>query len=72
MPGDTLLLFTDGMTEAMNDEGEQFGVARLVEIVPAYRHLPISSLFSIIVATVEQFSGRQQEDDLTWVIARVR
>ena len=71
-PGDTLLLFTDGMTEAMNDEGEQFGVARLVETVHAYRHLPISSLFSIIVATVQQFSGRQQEDDRTLVIARVR
>lgn len=72
VPGNILVLFTDGISEAMNDEGEQFGVARLLETVRAYRHLPISSLLTIIIATVQQFSGPEQEDDLTLLVARAR
>lgn len=68
--GDTLVLFTDGVTEAVGDDGKAFGVGRLVETVRAYRNLPISSLLNIIPVTVQEFSNSDQEDDLTLVVAR--
>ena len=39
-PGDTLLLYTDGVTEAENAQGEEFGEDRIIEILRAQRHLP--------------------------------
>ena len=71
-PGDTLVAFTDGVTEAMSDAGEEFGDARLVEILGANRHLPVSSLLRAITTAVLQFSSGEREDDVTLVIARCR
>ncbi|MFQ5817833.1 MAG: SpoIIE family protein phosphatase [Terriglobia bacterium] len=71
-PGDTLVIFSDGITEAMSDAGEEFGVARLLDTLRANSHLTVPALLSAIVTTVQQFSGREQEDDLTLVVARPR
>jgi sigma-B regulation protein RsbU (phosphoserine phosphatase) len=71
-PGDTLVLYTDGVTEAESAEGEEFGEARLIETLRAQRHLPVNSLLDTIVATVQQFSNREQADDITLVVARCR
>jgi sigma-B regulation protein RsbU (phosphoserine phosphatase) len=71
-PGDLLVLYTDGITEAMSDEGEEFGEDRLLETLLAHRSRPVDDLLKSIVSTVELFSGREQEDDLTLVIARAR
>ncbi|MFQ5663543.1 MAG: SpoIIE family protein phosphatase [Terriglobia bacterium] len=71
-PGDTLVIFSDGITEAMSDAGEEFGVARLLDTLRANSHLTVPALLSAIVTTVQQFSGRKQEDDLTLVVARPR
>ncbi len=71
-PGDTLVVFSDGVTEAMSDDGEFFGDARLLETFWTNRHLAVPSLLRAIVTTVQQFSGRDQEDDLTLVVARAR
>lgn len=70
--GDILVFFTDGIQEASNDAGEEFGIARLVEAVRTNRHLPVSSLLNVIAATVQRFSGDRQTDDQTLVLARVR
>ena len=70
--GDILVFFTDGIQEALNDAGEEFGIARLVEAVRANRHLPVSSLLNVIATTVERFSSGQQKDDQTLILARVR
>jgi len=70
--GDTLVLYTDGVTEAENAEGEQFGESRLVETMIAQRHLPVPSLLETIVETVQKFSEGEQADDITLVLARCR
>jgi PAS domain S-box-containing protein len=71
-PGDILVFFTDGIEEASNDAGEEFGIPRLVEAVLTNRHLPVSSLLNAITTTVQRFSGGQRTDDQTLVLARVR
>ncbi|MFQ5695910.1 MAG: PP2C family protein-serine/threonine phosphatase [Terriglobia bacterium] len=71
-PGDTLVLFTDGVTEAMSDEGEEFGDPRLLATLDAHRQLPVEELLRGVIATVVEFSGSEQEDDLTLVVARAR
>ncbi len=68
--GDILVLYTDGVTEAENREGEQFGESRLAETTLTQRHLPIPSLLEAIVAAVQEFSYGEQADDITLVLAR--
>ena len=70
--GDLLILYTDGVTEAENAQGEQFGESRLIETMLAQRHLPVPSLLETIVATVQRFSDGEQADDITLVLARCR
>jgi serine phosphatase RsbU (regulator of sigma subunit) len=70
--GDTLVLYTDGVTEAENAQGEQFGESSLAEILVAQRDLPVPALLESIVAAVRKFSDGEQADDITLVIARCR
>jgi sigma-B regulation protein RsbU (phosphoserine phosphatase) len=69
-PGDTFVLYTDGITEATNTSGEEFGMHRLMETVRRDRQLPMSELLNAIVEEVRNFSAGEQEDDITLVIAR--
>jgi len=71
-PGDLLVIYTDGVTEANNAAGEEFGEARLIETVRANRFLPPATLVTAIQNAVQQFSTGEQSDDLTMVIARAR
>jgi sigma-B regulation protein RsbU (phosphoserine phosphatase) len=71
-PGDTLVMYTDGVTEAANAAGEEFGEDRLIEILRAQRHLPAPRLLETVVATVQEFSDHKQADDITLVIARCK
>jgi len=71
-PGDTLVLYTDGITEAANPAGEEFGEDRLIEILRCQRHLQPPMLLQSIVSTVQEFSDRKQADDITAVIARCK
>jgi len=72
LPGDILALYTDGVTEACSEEGEEFREERLVEALRRGRHLPVSELLSSVVDEVQRFSPREQEDDITLIIARCR
>jgi len=70
-PGDMLVLYTDGVTEAANAEGEEFGESRLLATLGSNFHLPVGPLLQAIVKAVQQFSsGSEQQDDITLVIAR--
>jgi sigma-B regulation protein RsbU (phosphoserine phosphatase) len=70
--GDLLLAFTDGVTEALNEAGEEFGEARLAGLLVGNRHLGASELQRLIDAELEAYSGRApQHDDVTIVVARV-
>jgi phosphoserine phosphatase RsbU/P len=69
-PGDTLVLYTDGVTEATNSSGEEFGESRLVDTLRARHDLPPAALLQAIVEAVQQFSPGEQQDDITLVVAR--
>ena len=70
-PGDTLVLYTDGVTEASNAEGEEFGEAHLLGTLKSHADLPVGPLLQAVVEAVQQFSGgSDQQDDITLVIAR--
>ncbi len=71
-PGDTLVLYTDGVAEAENQAGEQFGVERLASVVRAKRHLPSSEIVAAIGCAVDDFhNGRPLDDDLTVIVIKV-
>ena len=69
-PGDVLVIYTDGITEAPNQAGEEFGESRLLDIVRTHPQANVNEMLSSILAEVQQFSGASQADDLTLVIAR--
>ncbi len=70
-PGDMLVLYTDGVTEATNADGEEFGESRLLDTLESNSRLPVGRLLQAVVEAVQQFSsGSEQQDDITLVIAR--
>ena len=69
-PGDTVVLYTDGVTEAFSPAGEEFGESRLVEALRRSRHLPSQDLLAAIVDEVRRFSAHAQRDDVTLIVAR--
>jgi serine phosphatase RsbU (regulator of sigma subunit)/signal transduction protein with GAF and PtsI domain len=70
-PGDTLILYTDGVTDAMNAQKESFGVERLRELVQRHRHGSAQDLAEMIHEAVAGFAGAtMQFDDFTLVVAK--
>jgi sigma-B regulation protein RsbU (phosphoserine phosphatase) len=68
--GDVLVLYTDGVTEACNDAGEEFGEHRLIEALRRYRDRPCSALLASLADDVQQFSPGRQYDDITLIVSR--
>lgn len=66
--GDKLLLFTDGVTEARNASGEEFGDERLQECVRAYRGRSAAELRTTILNEVTQFCGDNFDDDAALMV----
>ncbi|MGC4054332.1 MAG: SpoIIE family protein phosphatase [Paludibaculum sp.] len=70
-PGDALVLYTDGVTEARNPEGEEFGEARLLEALRTAPRTSAQSAAEHLLAAVTTFaSGAPQHDDITLIVAR--
>lgn len=67
--GDLLVLYTDGVTEAMNEHGEQFGLARLGHAVASAAANPVEVIGQSIVDLVGQWQARQT-DDVTLLVIR--
>ncbi len=68
--GDVLVIYSDGVTEAMDLEGEEFGEARFLECLQSCRGLQAEALLKQVVSTVQQFTGGKLTDDLTLLISR--
>jgi serine phosphatase RsbU (regulator of sigma subunit) len=68
--GDTLMLYTDGVTEACNDAGEEYGEHRLIEALRRYRERPSSALLTSIADDIQQFSPNPQQDDITLIVSK--
>jgi sigma-B regulation protein RsbU (phosphoserine phosphatase) len=70
--GDVLVLFTDGISEAMNAAGGEWGEERLTQAIGANRALPARELIELITRTCDEFvAGAAQYDDMTLIAARV-
>lgn len=69
-PGDLLAIFSDGVTEAMNGVGDEFGEARLIASLREAHSCAPALLLTTVVSAVQGFTGGFQSDDLTLVIAR--
>jgi sigma-B regulation protein RsbU (phosphoserine phosphatase) len=70
--GDILSFYTDGITEASNPQGEQFGRERLAQVVRQNTSLPAQDLLRVLRQALDDFSGGMPlEDDATLVVCRM-
>ena len=69
-PGDAVLLYTDGVTEALNGEGQEFGEERLLEAARQHRELSLPELLSAVADQARRFSPHDQNDDITLIVAK--
>jgi sigma-B regulation protein RsbU (phosphoserine phosphatase) len=71
-PGDVVVLYTDGVTEAMNADGDLFGDAALARIVTAHRDLDAPGIRERVVREVKAFVGdADPHDDMTMIVLKV-
>ncbi len=66
--GDRLVLFTDGITEASNAAGDEFGEARLIDAVKSAHNLSAERVRVAIMDAVRDFAGESLQDDATLVV----
>jgi len=72
VPDDKIIFYTDGIVEAMNDQGEMFGFDRILEVVKNARSVSSDALLKKITDSVDEFtSGASQHDDLTVIVVSV-
>ncbi|MGI8919592.1 MAG: PP2C family protein-serine/threonine phosphatase [Pyrinomonadaceae bacterium] len=69
--GDCLVLFTDGVTEAMNADDEQFGEERLQELLLTFAHLSAAELREKIIGAVTEFGNGSFYDDVTLLVLKI-
>lgn len=67
-PGDRLVLFTDGVTEACGADNEEFGEARLLQLLEENRAMPAGELQRMILAAAAEFSHGDWRDDATVIV----
>ncbi len=71
--GDVLVLYTDGVTEAMDVEENEYGETRLAEGISESRNSPAEVICSKIIKNVKQFAaGFGERDDITLVVIKAR
>jgi serine phosphatase RsbU (regulator of sigma subunit) len=71
-PGDTLALYTDGVTESFNGAEEEFGEQRLIEALMRHRGQDAESMVTSVIRDVQRFSPQEQHDDITLIVAKCR
>ncbi|MBV8830066.1 MAG: SpoIIE family protein phosphatase [Acidobacteriaceae bacterium] len=71
-PGDTLVLYSDGVTESISEAGQEFGEERLLQSALRHREMASDALLRSIVEDVQRFSAPQQHDDITLVVAKCK
>ena len=70
-PGDVLLLYTDGVTEAQNNAGNFYGEKRLQEVLRSLGSRPANEILESILSDLKEFlGGSSQQDDVTLIVLR--
>jgi serine phosphatase RsbU (regulator of sigma subunit) len=64
------VLYSDGITEATSKSGEEFGELRLESVVKAYCGKPLAVIQQQVLASVREWAGENQEDDMTLLLVR--
>ena len=68
-PGDVLVVYSDGLMEAENEEGEMLGEERVMDVIRREARVGASHLETMLLATISEFTrGHAQTDDITLVI----
>jgi len=71
-PGDVFVICSDGISEAMNEDGEEFTSPRLIAVVERTRHGTAKEIVDAIFEAVEEFRGEaDQNDDMTAVAIKI-
>jgi phosphoserine phosphatase RsbU/P len=70
-PGDLLAIYSDGVTEALDASGEEFGEQRLCTVLIGLRDRPCQEIASEIVFQVRAFAPGSPADDLTTLVLRI-
>ena len=71
-PGDLLVMFTDGVTEAMDTAGEEFGEERLQTLIRTLAPLPVPQISSQLLDALRAWTkGAPQHDDFTFVLMKM-
>lgn len=70
--GDLFAIYTDGIAEALNQRDEEFGEERLLDVMTRARDLSPSQIVTTVFEEVRRFSGDQQRDDVTFIVARCK
>lgn len=68
--GDVVVLYTDGLVEAQNSRGKEFGEERLVDFIREHHQESAEALLTGLREAVENFAGRRLHDDVTLVILK--
>jgi len=71
-PGDVLVMFTDGVTEAKNPAADDFGCDRLIQIIRNSFSFKAASLAESVIQAVQVFSDFHLQDDVTVMVVRFR
>jgi sigma-B regulation protein RsbU (phosphoserine phosphatase) len=71
-PGDLVVAFTDGVSEAMNGSGELWGEERLIEVLGTCDRAPAQEIVERVLAAADKFAaGARQSDDMTLIVMRI-
>jgi serine phosphatase RsbU (regulator of sigma subunit) len=70
-PGDMLVLYSDGVTEANNAAYDEYGEGRFIEVLKRYREAPATAIVDAVTCDLAEFAaGAPQADDITLVVAK--
>ena len=70
-PGDRLVLYTDGVTEAMNENEEEYGEERLEQLIIENKNQTTEKIAELIIESVNHYAGAlPQSDDITLVVIK--
>jgi len=71
-PGDVIVLYTDGITEAMDESGELFSDEALARVVSSQHHLDAAGIRERVIRDVRAFVGNAEpHDDMTMIVLKV-
>ena len=69
---DLLVLYSDGITEAMSKRGEEFSEDRLKAVIEQHSDKPLSEIQARVLESVRNWSGNEPDDDMTLLMVRAQ